>query len=206
VAGPSLGFPPPPPGKDGTAYSDTLTVSGGLGPYAWSVSAGSLPAGITLNSATGVVSGTPSGAGTSHFTVMVTDAGGLTATQAATLVITPSAALSVSATSANFGKTVTFTATIAPAAATGAVTFTDTLSTGPQSGQTVTLGTVPCPAGTATLTTALPAFNTNTITATYSGDLAYTAASSARTGMQVTAYTGEVIINQFRLSGPGGAG
>jgi len=205
VAAPSLGFPPPPPGKDGTAYSDTLTVSGGVAPYAWSVSAGSLPAGITLNSATGVVSGTPSGAGTSHFTVIVTDAGGLTATQAATLVITPSAALSVSATSADFGQTVTLTATIAPAAATGAVAFTDTLSTGPQSGQTVTLGTVTLSGGTATLTTALPALNTNTITAVYSGDLAYAAASSAPTGIQVTAYTGEVIINQFRLSGPGGA-
>jgi hypothetical protein len=201
----ALSFPAPPPGQDGTAYSDTLAVIGGLAPIAWSVSAGSLPAGITLNSATGVLSGTPTGAGTSDFTVLVTDADGLTATEAVSLVITPSVALSVSALSADFGQPVTLTATVAPAYVTGSVTFTDTLSAGPQSGQTVTLGTATLSGGTAALTTAPPALNTNTITAVYSGDLAYAASASAPAGIQVTAYTGEVIISQFRLSGPGGA-
>ena len=85
------------------------------------------------------------------------------------------------------------------------VVFTDLLSSGPQSGQVVTLGTAILSAGTAALTVDLPGFNTNTITATYSGDAAYAAATSAPAGVQVTAYTGEVIIDQFRLSGPGGA-
>jgi prepilin-type N-terminal cleavage/methylation domain-containing protein len=61
-----------PDGNVGTAYSQTLNASGGVVPYTWSISAGSLPAGLTLSSA-GVISGTPTTGGTSNFTVRVTD-------------------------------------------------------------------------------------------------------------------------------------
>jgi hypothetical protein len=206
ISGPALSFPAPPSGEIGTAYSDTLTPSGGTGPYTWSVSAGNLPAGITLDPATGTLTGTPTAAGTFPFTAQVTDTDSQSATEATTLVVAPSVALATSAASVSFGKPVTFTATIAPAAASGSVTFSDLLSTGPQSGQAVTLGTAALSGGTATLTVDLPAFNTSTVTATYSGDPTYTSAVSGPTGMQVTAYSGEVIINQFRLSGPGGTG
>ena len=65
-----------------TAYSTTLAAAGGTGSgYTWAVSAGSLPAGLSLNSSTGVISGTPNAAGTSNFTVQVTDSGSNTATQ-----------------------------------------------------------------------------------------------------------------------------
>jgi large repetitive protein len=205
VAGPALNFPPPPPGQIGSAYSDTLTVTGGTSPYAWSVSSGSLPAGITLNASTGVLSGTPTAAGSFSFTVKVTDANSQSATEATSLVIAPSVAVTTSAPSVDFGQPVTLTATMTPAAASGSVTFTDLLSSGPQKGQTVTLGTVTLSGGTAALTADLPAFNTNKITATYSGDSTYASAVSPSAGVQVTAYNGEVIINQFRLSGPGGA-
>ncbi len=206
AAGPVLNFAAPPYGEIGSTYSDTLAVSGGSGPYTWSVSSGSLPAGITLGSATGTLSGTPTAAGTFPFTVEVTDADGQSATDATSLTVSPSAALSASAASVSFGKTVTFTATVTPAAASGSVTFSDLLSTGPQSGRVVTLGTAVLSGGTAALTVGLPAFNTNTVTATYSGDSSYTSAASGTAGVQVNAYGGEVIINQFRLSGPGGAG
>ena len=63
IAGPSLSFPAPPAGWTNTVYSDTLTVSGGTGPYAWSVSSGGLPAGISL-SANGSLTGTPTVTGT----------------------------------------------------------------------------------------------------------------------------------------------
>ena len=94
VSGPVLSFPAPPSGEVGAAYSDTLTASGGTGPYAWSVSSGTLPAGISLGSASGVLSGTPTAAGTSSFTVKVTDAGGQTATQATSLTIIAGPSLS----------------------------------------------------------------------------------------------------------------
>ncbi|HVD04031.1 MAG TPA: putative Ig domain-containing protein [Candidatus Dormibacteraeota bacterium] len=56
----------------GVAYSATLSASGGTSPYSWALASGSLPPGLGLGS-TGVISGTPSVAGTSRFTVQVTD-------------------------------------------------------------------------------------------------------------------------------------
>ncbi|MEV8638151.1 putative Ig domain-containing protein, partial [Streptosporangium sp. NPDC051023] len=84
---PSLNFPAPAAGEVGAAYSTTLAVTGGTSPYTWSVSAGSLPPGLTLNASTGVLSGTPTASGTYSFTVKVTDAVGQSATQAVTLTI-----------------------------------------------------------------------------------------------------------------------
>ena len=65
-----------PGGSIGTAYSQTLTATGGITPYTWTVTVGALPTGLSLNAATGVISGTPSGTfvGTDSFTVTVTDA------------------------------------------------------------------------------------------------------------------------------------
>lgn len=63
-----------PSGIIGTAYSTTLVASGGLTPYSWSLTTGSLPAGLSLNSTSGVISGTPTTAVTSNFTVTVSDA------------------------------------------------------------------------------------------------------------------------------------
>jgi hypothetical protein len=62
-----------PNGQQGTAYSATLTATGGTIPYSWSISAGALPIGLSLNGSTGAISGTPTGNGTSSFTVKVTD-------------------------------------------------------------------------------------------------------------------------------------
>lgn len=56
-----------------TVYAPiTLAASGGLGPYTFSVSTGTLPAGLTLSS-TGVLSGTPTTPGTSNFTIQAAD-------------------------------------------------------------------------------------------------------------------------------------
>ncbi len=69
------------------AYREALEVTGIRDePLAWSVSAGSLPAGIRLDSA-GVLSGTPVRADTASFTATVRDAGGRESSRALTLLV-----------------------------------------------------------------------------------------------------------------------
>jgi len=79
-----------PTGQVGAAYSRTLVTTGGTLPYTYTVSAGTLPAGLTLNPTTGIISGTPTTAATSSFTVKVTDS--KSCTDLAALSITTSAA------------------------------------------------------------------------------------------------------------------
>lgn len=54
-------------------YSVTLTPAGGTGPYTFTLESGSLPAGVNISSG-GTIAGTPTGVGSSNFTVRVTDA------------------------------------------------------------------------------------------------------------------------------------
>ena len=67
---------------EGTAYTQTLTASGGTLPYTWSITSGSIPAGLTLSSG-GVISGTPTASGTYKITVAVSDSGKPVQTQSA---------------------------------------------------------------------------------------------------------------------------
>ncbi|HNG34785.1 MAG TPA: putative Ig domain-containing protein, partial [Blastocatellia bacterium] len=71
-------------GTVGTAYSQTLTASGGTAPYSFSILSGALPPGLNL-SANGVLSGTPTAVGTHTFTVMATAANGCTGLQTYTI-------------------------------------------------------------------------------------------------------------------------
>jgi hypothetical protein len=63
-----------PPGVVGTAYSQTLTASGGDGSFDWEVTSGDVPPGLTLDAATGEIGGTPTTAGQFDFEVTVTSA------------------------------------------------------------------------------------------------------------------------------------
>jgi uncharacterized repeat protein (TIGR03803 family) len=70
----------------GASYSQTITASGGTAPYTYAVTAGSLPTGLSLSSA-GVLSGTPTAAGSASFTVTATDSDGNTGSQPYTLTV-----------------------------------------------------------------------------------------------------------------------
>ena len=76
-------------GRVGRSYSRTVSASGGITPYAWTIETGTLPPGLTLNSATGTISGTPTLAGTFPFTIKVTDSVGSIATKALSIQISP---------------------------------------------------------------------------------------------------------------------
>ena len=58
----------------GVTYGDAVPVPRLVAPYRWSVSSGDLPAGVTLSTATGQLTGTPTAAGTYNFSIKVTDA------------------------------------------------------------------------------------------------------------------------------------
>src|SRR6185312_13046422 len=77
-----------PQGTVGLAYSQPLAASGGTPPYSWSVTAGSLGAGLTMSPA-GVIAGTPTAAGAFTFTAQVADNAGIKSTQSLTLQVQP---------------------------------------------------------------------------------------------------------------------
>ena len=122
-----------PSGPAGVAYSQTLAASGGTPPYSnWTVSIGSLPPGLILNSTSGVISGTPTTGGTYAFSVTVKDSAGNTSPAKALsiLIVTP----------------LTITTSLLPSAPLG-IAYSQTLiasgGTPPYSNWTVTSGSLP---------------------------------------------------------------
>ena len=85
-----------PNGAVGSGYSAPLGATGGVAPYSWSVSAGSLPAGLSLNGGSGVISGTPTSATPASFIVRVTDSQGVAATASRSLTLTVFGSASIS--------------------------------------------------------------------------------------------------------------
>lgn len=77
-----------PGGSVGVAYSQTLVASGGTSPYTWALVSGSLPGGLSLNSSSGAITGTPTTTGTFNFTVEVTDSAAGSDSQPLEIVIT----------------------------------------------------------------------------------------------------------------------
>jgi sugar lactone lactonase YvrE len=75
IAAPTITVTPSslPNGTVASSYSQTISATGGSGSYTYAVTAGSLPAGLSLNSSTGALTGTPTAAATSTFTITATD-------------------------------------------------------------------------------------------------------------------------------------
>jgi len=74
-------------GQVGVPYSTTLLATDGTVPYRWSITSGSLPAGVTLAAATGTIAGTPTTSGTHSFTIHVTDSASPATTDSANFAI-----------------------------------------------------------------------------------------------------------------------
>src|SRR5207302_31446 len=125
-------------GTANAAYSQTLAATGGSGSYTWSITFGTLPAGLTLSSG-GVISGTPTAVGTSNFTVLVTDSVSQTASKPFALTI--NSALSISTTSPLPTGTanVAYSQQLTTSGGTGALTWSLTFGTLP-AGLTLTNG------------------------------------------------------------------
>ena len=86
--------------EPGQPYSLTLAATGGVGAYSWSV-AGSLPPGLTFDSTTGVIAGTPTLAGNYDLTVTVADAGAPQNSVSKALDLTVGTQVTAVSTSAN---------------------------------------------------------------------------------------------------------
>ncbi len=127
-----LSLGPLPDGAVGIPYSQSIPVSGGSGSYAYAVTTGSLPAWMSLNASTGLLSGTPTVAGPiSIFTITAIDTiSSVSASQAYTPTVyaVASAAPAQSAGPSNIGSpasttTLTFTFNVPAAVASiGVVT------------------------------------------------------------------------------------
>jgi hypothetical protein len=111
-----------PGGVEGSAYNAGVSVSsGGVPPLTWSISAGSLPPGLTFNTQTALISGIPTTQGTFNFTVQVVDSAipPQTATQPLSITVGPPATLVITTTSLPGGTT--GSAYTAPVHATGGI-------------------------------------------------------------------------------------
>jgi hypothetical protein len=140
VAAPSVTTTSLPNGEIGVAYSAGLTGTGGTPPYSWTVALGSLPNNLNL-SAGGTVSGTPTlPAGTSAFTVQLTDAATATASKGLSIVVQP--AVAITTTSLPSGAVgVAYSQTLATTG--GQAPFTWALASGsPPNGLSLTAGGV----------------------------------------------------------------
>jgi Leucine-rich repeat (LRR) protein len=84
----------PPRAEPGSPYSHGLMAAGGDGSYTWIVAVGSLPAGLSLNPSTGVISGTPSAVGSVTFVVQVSDGRGDSAQRQITIDVFGTLAIS----------------------------------------------------------------------------------------------------------------
>lgn len=93
-APPTIGTSTLSPGTVGAAYNQTIYATEGTTPYVWEVTSGTLPSGLSLNTSTGAITGTPTTAGTSNFTVTVVDDVAAFDTQALSITINSEAVVS----------------------------------------------------------------------------------------------------------------
>jgi hypothetical protein len=139
-------------GTVGESYSDTVSASGGSEEYTWSKSSGNLPAGLSLNSSSGVISGTPTSSGDFTFTIKVVDENdsSLYDTQSFTVTIDAADTVNITTTTLEDGKVGTaYSKTLSASGGSGSYSWSKssgtlppgiTLSSGKLSGTPTTAG------------------------------------------------------------------
>lgn len=172
-----------PYGTDGTVYSDQLSTSGGAGSpiYDYSISGGSLPDGLRLSSS-GLISGTPTRAGSYGFKITANDSAGDTGSQNYSLTVSlPSVTtgldLRYSPAGPVYGQPITLTATVTNPLGgftpSGSITFDDA------SGNPITgCRDLTVKSDQATCTVAGAGAGTHAVSANYTGDDVYSTASA----------------------------
>lgn len=161
-------------GAINTAYSATLAATGGTAPYTWALQSGSvLPTGLALSTA-GVITGTPTIAATTSFTVVVTDSVAATATRALSLTVATSTGLTITPATLTAGTVgLAYSQTLTTSGGSAPYTWTITSGTLP-AGLTLSTGGVisgtPTLAGSSSFTVRVGDSSTSQL----SGTLAYT--------------------------------
>ncbi|WP_456715276.1 putative Ig domain-containing protein [Bradyrhizobium sp. USDA 4353] len=193
-----------------TAFTP-VTGGGGTTPYTYSVSP-SLPAGLTINSSTGSISGTPTTAsGAATYTVTVTDAASATATNTFSLTVSGavSATTAVPSTTLPYNQPVTPFTPVTGSGGTGTLTYAVSptlpagLSFNTSNGQVTGTPTVPTAATTFTVT--VTDINSATASATFS--LTVNGPVAATTAVPSTTLPINQAVTPFTpVTGSGGTG
>jgi hypothetical protein len=187
-------------GQVGTAYSATLAASGGVAPYTWSVSQGSLPAGLTLSSSAGTITGTPTApGGTATFSVKLSDSDSVTAVSNFSIAIAPAPAIAFTTTAlANATYNTAYTASVSATGGAGTLTYalaSGSLPVGLSLSATGAITGTPAAGGTSTFTVkASDAFGDSATSGSLAIDVTYptlsiTTATTLPAGIVGTAYS-----------------
>ncbi|MGH9735298.1 MAG: putative Ig domain-containing protein [Candidatus Acidiferrales bacterium] len=199
-----------PNGSTNTAYSAFLYAGGGKTPYKWSISGGALPAGLTLNASSGLISGTPTASGTTNFTAQVSDASNNTATKSLSIAVSAaSQALTITTTSVPNGSTNTAYSAFLYAGG-GKTPYTWSISGGAlPAGLTLSaagdLAGVPTTAATSSFTAKVTDSSSpaNTATATFSITIAQGTAYSVSLSWTASPSSGVAGYNVYRTTQSG---
>jgi hypothetical protein len=172
-----------PGGQTGLTYSATLTATGGVSPYSWSLTSGSLPTGLTLNASNGAITGTPSASvASTPLSLKVTDSSSPALTQTAALTLTIAATPSVTSVTLNpasvlGGNSSQGTVTLSGPALSGGATITLT-SSNTAAAQVPASLVVPATANSATF-----AITTSSVSSPTSSDISASYNSSTQTAI-----------------------